>query len=164
MNDSQFIAEELHRALRGDAQGDAWHGPSVSKVLQGVTAAMASARPIANAHSIWEITLHLAGWVGEVQKRLRGGEPGLPPDGDWPEQGEGDAAWERTLQALREAHENLIAEVEAFPDVRWDEFVGVRDAPLGTDVSLRAMVHGIVQHDAYHGGQIMILKKALESH
>jgi uncharacterized damage-inducible protein DinB len=122
---------------------------------------MAAARPIADAHSLWEIVLHMAGWTGEVRQRLRGGEPGLPPDGDWPPQGEGDEAWERALQALREAHEGLMAEVGTSAAERWDETVGSLDSPLGTGVSLREMIHGIVQHDAYHAGQIVILKKAL---
>lgn len=163
MSESEFLAEEVQRALQGNAQGDAWHGPAVRKVLQGVTAARAAARPIPGAHSIWEIVLHMAGWAGEVRQRLRGGVPGLPADGDWPAQGAGDEAWERALQALREAHEGLMAEIGASAVERWGETVGTLDTPLGTGVTLREMIHGIVQHDAYHAGQIVMLKKALEA-
>ena len=49
-----------------------------------------------------------------------------------------------------------------FAEDRWSEPVGTaRDAPLGTGVSFAAMVAGLVQHDAYHGGQIGLLRKAL---
>ena len=36
-----------------------------------------------------------------------------------------------------------------------------RNRPLGTGVSYYELLHGIVQHDAYHAGQIAILKKVL---
>jgi hypothetical protein len=42
-----------------------------------------------------------------------------------------------------------------------DEPVGMtRDAPLGTGFSYYVMLHGLAQHDAYHTGQIMLLKRA----
>jgi hypothetical protein len=34
-----------------------------------------------------------------------------------------------------------------------------RDRPLGAGVSYYVLLHGIVQHDVYHAGQIAILKK-----
>ena len=49
------LEEQLERTL----EGGAWHGPSVLEVLEGVTAAQAAAHPIAGAHSIWELVLHL---------------------------------------------------------------------------------------------------------
>jgi hypothetical protein len=33
--------------------------------------------------------------------------------------------------------------------------------PLGTGVSYYELLHGIVQHDGYHAGQIAVLKKVL---
>jgi uncharacterized damage-inducible protein DinB len=36
-----------------------------------------------------------------------------------------------------------------------------RNRPLGTGVTYYELLHGIVQHDAYHAGQIAILKKIL---
>ena len=36
-----------------------------------------------------------------------------------------------------------------------------RSRPLGTGVSYYELLHGIVQHDAYHSGQIAIIKKVL---
>lgn len=53
--DLQRLEEQLERAL----EGEAWHGPSVLEILEGVTAAQAAAHPIAGAHSIWELVLHL---------------------------------------------------------------------------------------------------------
>jgi uncharacterized damage-inducible protein DinB len=45
--------------------------------------------------------------------------------------------------------------VESFRDERLDEIVG------GENYSRYVLLHGLVQHDLYHAGQIAILKKAL---
>ena len=45
---------------------------------------------------------------------------------------------------------------------RLHESVGpARDAPLGTGVTFYGMLHGLIQHDAYHAGQIVLLKRAI---
>ena len=38
-----------------------------------------------------------------------------------------------------------------------------RNPALGTGVTHRAMVHGVIQHNAYHSGQISLLRRALRS-
>ena len=60
------IIDDLKRGY----DGDAWHGPSLRKVLAGVTAEAASARPISGGHSIWEIVAHLAAWDDVVSRRI----------------------------------------------------------------------------------------------
>lgn len=60
MTEVKRISDQLQRAF----EKDAWHGPAVMEVLNGVTAQQAAARPVPNAHSIWEITLHVSGWMG----------------------------------------------------------------------------------------------------
>jgi hypothetical protein len=39
----------------------------------------------------------------------------------------------------------------------------LRDAPLGTGTSFAAMISGLIQHNAYHAGQIAIMKKVCRS-
>ena len=56
----QTIIDELKEIH----DGEPWHGPSLKEILSGVTAEQAAAKPLANAHSIWEITLHVAAWEG----------------------------------------------------------------------------------------------------
>ena len=63
---------------------------------------------------------------------------------------------------MGEAHITLAAAVARFPEARWrDKVGGERDAPLGTGVSYAAMLAGLLQHDAYHGGQVGLLRKTL---
>jgi hypothetical protein len=38
-----------------------------------------------------------------------------------------------------------------------------RDPALGTGATYRGMVNGLVQHNAYHSGQLALLRKALRT-
>ena len=152
------ITDELGRAH----DGDPWHGSSVRTLLDRVSAAQAASRPVPNAHSIWELVLHMTSWRREVSRRLRSGMADEPEAGDWPPVTDvGDAAWRRALAALDDAHEELVRAVRDFPAGRLDELVGDRrDRAMGTGVSYYVTLHGIAQHDAYHAGQISLLRKA----
>ena len=129
---------------RRSCWSDPWHGSSLGSLLREVDPQTAAAHPIVGGHSIWEVVLHLTAWTDEVARRLAGHEPAMPLAGDWPAPPEASAArWQETLDGLAER-------------------VGSeRDAPLGTGVSHEGLVQGALQHNAYHGGQIALLRKAL---
>jgi len=152
------LVVELRRAWGGGA----WHGPALSELLAGVDAAKAAARPLPAAHSIWELVLHLRSWTREVTRRLAGGAPGQPEDGDWPAVTDtSHAAWQEAVASLRAAHEDLVAHVGRLKARDLDGVVGdTASAPDGTGVTVREMLHGIAQHHAYHGGQVGLLARA----
>ena len=156
MTDRDRLLEMLDRVH----DGDAWHGPSVMSIVRGVAASDAAARPLEAAHTIGEIARHVVGWRDEVRERLPGKPPALPACGDWP--GPSAAGWTATLAELDRSHRQLREAIVALPATRWDCLVGpAREAGLGTGVSVAVMLHGIIQHDAYHAGQMALLKKAL---
>ena len=62
------IADQLRRAFYGSA----WHGPAVLELVKDVDAKAAAARPIADAHSIWELLLHIEAWDRAGLIRLSG--------------------------------------------------------------------------------------------
>ena len=157
----QTAIELLIEELRHAHDGDPWHGPSRRRVLADVDATAAARRPGGDAHGIWELVLHMRAWTNEVTRRLVEGDARLPDEGDWPPVPEPTAgAWAATLRSLDIAHEQLIEALREFPAERLDEKVGsARDAPLGSGVSYRAMLHGLAQHDAYHTGQMALIKK-----
>lgn len=152
----------MAQLFREAIAGEPWHGPSLETVLEGIDASTAAARPLEGAHSIWEIALHLTGWTREVTNRLEGAEPRTPPLGDWPETEPVDeATWDAARTDLLAAHQELMSALVRFPAAQLEKRVGVeRDAPLGTGVSYREMILGALQHDAYHAGQIALLRKA----
>lgn len=149
-NEVTRIEDQLKRAF----EGDAWHGPALQEVLQGVTAVQAAARSLAGAHSIWEIVLHVAAWEDVVRRRI-GGEPvSLSDAEDWPAvRDTGDAAWSAALERLRSGHMALRRAVAKLSDARLKEEVP------GASYTFYHLVHGLIQHDLYHAGQIALLKK-----
>lgn len=156
------LAADLERAVAGQP----WHGPSLAILLEGVTARDAAARPVANAHSMWELVLHLTAWTEEVARRLGGAAPGEPAMGDWPEvpTPADEEAWRAARAALTASHAHVLEALAACPAERLPSRVGTtEDAALGAGMSHRAMVRGLAQHHAYHGGQLALLRRALES-
>jgi uncharacterized damage-inducible protein DinB len=152
--------DQLRRSLRGPA----WHGAALLEILDDVAPGEAYARPLTDVHTIAEIAAHSLGWIEEVTARLRGGRVGLPARGDWPAQEEQDsAAWTELRILLGNAGGELDLVLATFPVDRLFETVGgeVYDPPTGSGVTYDLMLHGLAQHNAYHGGQISLLKLAL---
>ncbi|MBZ5613130.1 MAG: DinB family protein [Acidobacteriia bacterium] len=153
MAEATRIADQLCRAFGGDA----WHGDSVFEILQGVTAARAAARPIKNAHTIWELVLHIAAWDGAVMRRLGGVAVELSDAENFPPMGDAsEAAWHKTLAEVQRVHDELVKTVAALPDSRLGQIVPGKE---GAHYTFYYMLHGVVQHELYHAGQIALLKK-----
>src|SRR5262245_64982300 len=100
--------------LKNIHDGDAWHGPSLKEILSGVAAEQAAAKPLANAHSIWELTLHIAAWEDVFLRRLAGQQLDEPEEGDFPSVNDlGEEGWRRTLARFDEKNRSLIEEFSA---------------------------------------------------
>jgi uncharacterized damage-inducible protein DinB len=154
MTEIERILAQLRRAY----EGEAWHGPSVREVLAGVTAEQARARPLANAHSIWELVHHIAVWESAGRRRLEGdrAQIDISSPEDWPPADDAsEAAWEQAKASLDRGHQLLCEAVARVPESRLDE-------PIFDGMStVYVTLHGVIQHDLYHAGQIAMLKKAL---
>jgi hypothetical protein len=69
--------------------------------------------------------------------------------------GEDEAAWQAALGILDSSMEALIAAVGELPDDRlWPNLDGF-------EFNTYWLLMGVVQHNAYHAGQIGLLKKGL---
>jgi len=158
MDEIARIADQLARAF----DGDAWYGSNTLDVLRGLTPGQAAHRPIPQAHTIWEVALHVTSWNREVLRRLRTGVSRDPEDGDWPAQPTATGEnWRSTCDRLEQSFRELLGAVEAFPAERLDEVLGdARDRPLGSGVSFYVLLHGIVQHVVAHTAQMSLLKKS----
>ena len=114
------IQDQLQRAFVGGA----WHGPSVLELLADVDADKAAARPIAGAHNIWELTLHIAAWEGAALRRLSGDRAELPDKEDWPPVTDTSAAaWQQTIAILKDNNQQLQ---EAIADLAESNKCGVQ--------------------------------------
>jgi uncharacterized damage-inducible protein DinB len=151
MSESARIADQLQRAFTGVA----WHGPGLMELLADVDAATAAARPIPDAHSIWEIVLHTAAWDAVCLRRIGGEKLQVEGDLNFPPVPKPiAAAWRKAVADVKRTHDRLVRTVAALPDSR------LRDRVPGKRYDFWHMFHGVVQHELYHAGQIAILKKA----
>jgi uncharacterized damage-inducible protein DinB len=145
------IADQLRRAF----DGSAWHGPALLALLEDVDAATAAAKPFENVHSIWELVLHIAAWDGAVHRRIGGSKAQLKGRDNFPPVPRPtEANWGQAMAGVALVHEVLVNTVESLPDSRlWERVPGKK-------YDFYHMLHGVVQHELYHAGQIAILKKA----
>lgn len=150
MSELEFIIDQLKRAF----DGEAWHGPALMEILDGVDAETAAAHPIHTGHSIWELVLHLAAWERVITQRIHGQKLTLSDDENFGHVRQTtDSAWSEALQTLRRNHAELIQATSALTEKR------LNDPAPGKDHDIRFMLTGAVQHAAYHGGQIALLNR-----
>jgi len=149
------VVDQLHRAF----DGEAWHGPALMEVLEGIDAETAALRPIPGAHSIWELVLHITAWEEVVARRIQGQAATVSDEENFGHKSgqkspATDSAWRDALAKLRDTHNNLIKLAASLSETQLNEI-----AP-GKDYSLLFILLGTVQHAAYHGGQIALLRRS----
>ena len=149
------LTRQLANHIKRTVTGPMWHGPALNEVLEGVTPEMAVARPLAGAHSIWELVLHVSVWADVARARLRGERIVDPLAAeDWPPVGDPTAtAWTSAIERMRESYRGLADDVKQLDDSRLSEKI------TGLDYTVSNLLHGVIEHGTYHGGQIAILKK-----
>jgi len=154
MDEIQRIAEQV---ASGYLDG-AWPGVSVRNLFHEMPSPDAAAHPIIGGHSAWEIALHISYWHDAVRRRLSGEVVEYAPDEDWPRPSPPtDEAWRSALEGVDRAHEALVETIRTLSPERLDDVVP------GKTFSVYFMLHGVPQHDLYHGGQVMMLTKAIRA-
>ena len=147
-NESCWIADQIRRVY----DGAAWLGPNLKTILSGVTDEKAGQRPLPTAHSIREIVLHITAWLRIAQERLSASEVrDVTKEEDWPPM---SGSWQDACTELELAVTALEKAVLDFPSDRLH-----RSAPASEPQTFYVLLHGTVQHCAYHAGQIALLAK-----
>ncbi|HEY6390646.1 MAG TPA: DinB family protein [Bryobacteraceae bacterium] len=149
--ETKRIASQLRRSY----EGIAWHGRSLRELLDGMTAERAAAKPIPDAHSVWELVLHVEAWERMALTTLEG-QPfeSMTGDSDWPPVRETTAeAWQTALERLQSTTSKLIETIRSMEEAKLDEIVA------GKEFNHYFLLHGVVQHNLYHAGQIAVLRK-----
>lgn len=152
-------AVDLIRRTIQPPRGSAWHGgPTPVGALRGVDAAQARWSPNGGRQSIWRLTLHIAYWKYTIRRHLEAGDiprfprspanfPALPADPS-------EAAWQADRRLLATEHAALVAAMARLEPGMLD-----RRPPGATRWTWGEMAIGILAHDAYHTGQIQLLKR-----
>lgn len=152
MNEKKRILDQVDRAYKAHA----WCGASLLEALAGLSSVMAAKRPVKHAHSIWEIVEHVASWNEIVAWRLIGETPTVTPELNFPSVTRTTpTAWKATLRRLARTQKKFRTAVEAFPVA----MLG-RKRPK-VDHTWDVLLHGQIQHQLYHAGQIAIMRRGL---
>ena len=136
--------------------GNPWLEVTLAHTLENVTAEQANRKINPNLNTIWEIVNHLIQWRRNILRRVEG-ETVLTPDHNYfvPILDPSEAAWEQSLQSLAKSQELWNAFFESFDDSDLAKIY------VNNGHTFYEHIHGIIQHDVYHLGQIVILKKLL---
>lgn len=151
MLEIERLVDQYDRNLHGDA----WHGDSVWEILGAVRPEQAFQRLLPKAHTIWELTAHMAFWETEVCRRLRS-QPRQSEELNFPPMPQATAEnWNRVLEQFRRSNEEFRSELLKVQASQLDQ-------PLSSpEKSVYVEVNGVIQHHLYHAGQIEILRRNL---
>ena len=152
MGEVKRILEQYDHALNGGA----WHGDSVWEILGRVRPEQAFRRLSPITHSIWELVAHISFWETEVFRRLKKLPAPSEAELNFPK---APAAtpdnWNRALAGLRKSNTDFRKCLADLADSQLEE-------PLSApDKTVYVEVHGVIQHNVYHAGQIALLAKVL---
>ncbi len=146
--ESTRIADQLRRFYAGPS----WLGPSLKELVSDIDEPAARHRALPHAHTIWEIVLHITAWLKIARERLSATEDHDPsPAEDWPPIA---SSWAEALSFLESEVHTLERAILAFPEERLQDRAPAREPQL-----FYHLLHGVIQHSAYHAGQIALLKK-----
>ena len=145
------ILDQLNRAWGGPS----WTGVAIRPLLDDLTEDQSRAHPVPNAHSIIELVAHMSTWMDAVAHRLIGDTRELTTEEDWRDVTQ--LPWPTAIDELENAHSRLSDVIARLTVDDLDKIVA------GRKYNVYVMLHGVIQHNLYHSGQIAILKKALLS-
>ena len=153
---------EISQQFEHAFYGSPWHGKSAMEIIEASDPAKVFVHWIPNAHSIAELVIHLTAWAEEALSRLEGQEAGEPLRGDWPSAvNENTESWQKIKDDFRKAHNILMERIANFDEGMWEsKTIDHREGlDKGAADSYAELINGIVQHLAYHSGQIALLQK-----
>ena len=149
---------EINRIARlfSDLQhGDCWIGTNFKHALHGMDAATASRTVAGETNSIWHLVFHLIYWRTSVINRLNG-NLNPPPFSDFKLPDElNEQNWKQTLHDFESIYHLLRSTINHFKAENLE-----KPSPKESQ-TYSQLILGCLQHDAYHLGQIVIIRKAL---
>lgn len=157
MDEAKRMATLYRGVYEGDENGEAWHGPALKPLLKDVSAEQAARVPKMGTHSILQLVLHIAYWEEVVLRRFHGEVVDAPLNtlDDWPENRKlTEADWKAALARLEKSHMAMRKAIENCSDEKLAAKVPKKNHDNYT------LLHGIIDHCVYHGGQIALVKKA----
>lgn len=144
-------------SLEVTTKGSPWYGDALATALQQIPKEIVYTK-IDGANSIIEITKHLLNWYQFALERVKGSSNytlHTAEENSWTIVTAADILWEDCIKELNELYNSLIDQLSTKDDHFLDEIVPERT------YTYSFLLNGLIQHNIYHLGQILILKKML---
>jgi len=155
--------DDSHNVLRAQlADSLGWRGAHMSfdQAVKGFTRELVGTQVPGLAHTAWQIVHHIWFAQWDILEFVRNPSYESPkwPDGYWPPEGEPRpfSRWEETLGKFRS---DLKAMIDLVKDPKNDLFVPIAHGQ-GQTVFREALL--VVDHNAYHVGQLVDLRRLLD--
>jgi len=134
--------------------GSPWIDVNLVSTLSKITASQAQKKALPNANSIWEIINHLISWRINVLQRMQGKQIKTPDNNYFePVKDGSDTAWKETLHQLETTHKEWIDFLSRIETTQFENIYP------GNEMTYYEHIQGILQHDTYHLGQVVLLSK-----
>lgn len=148
--------KRLKKLLKDHFNGDPWIDVQILDSLKGITA-KAAARNINGLNSIWQIIHHMTCWRETLLQRVQGKKIPSPADNYFvPLDDTSSKAWTAAVKRLKASQKALLDYLSAGETGEMDEI------PASGNYTRYELLQGVLQHDAYHLGQIVLIKKMLK--
>lgn len=158
-----ILIKDRIQQLKDVESTDLWIDENFEKKLSQVDGTTAFERPIAEMHSIAELTSHLIEWRREVLSRLKGNPRGLEMSdaANWRTNDDlRQRGWENLLQDFHATQQDIISFLEGKDDSFMHTAYPHADSSFPHDYNY--LVTGLIHHDMYHLGQMGITIKFLK--
>lgn len=146
------INQQLSKQLLHIFEGENWPDMTIKQAIEKISFVQANKVTIASPNSIAALVHHIGYWNDIVRQRSEGKYPEVPPEnGMVIAPLKNDADWQKLIEQTRQSFIRLAEAIKNFPPEKMAE-----PSKHGGS-TIEANFHGIIQHDYYHLGQIVIL-------
>jgi|SRR6185437_10756003 len=134
--------------------GSPWIDVTIMATLKNISAEQAAKKVTPERNSIWQIVNHMIAWRENVLLRVEGNEVTAPNDNYFSQlEITSETEWQKALDRLANSQAQWINFLENFDESQFDKIYA------SNKMTYYEHIHGILQHDAYHLGQIVLLSK-----
>ncbi len=134
--------------------GRPWIDVTIMDTLKNISAEQAAKKVTPERNSIWQIVNHMIAWRENVLLRVQGNEVAAPNNNYFIAlRNTTDTEWQKAIQRFANSQDQWIRFLENFDEAQFENIYS------SNKMTYYEHIHGIVQHDAYHLGQIVLLSK-----
>jgi uncharacterized damage-inducible protein DinB len=154
-NETRAIIEGIESLLHGHP----WFGRNATEFLADFSPKDVYTRPGNSGHSACDLLWHMNSWAAFTANRIEGSrkkDVATDEKLDWRKTGPKSNNWEKGLAEFSAIHKKIIKLLREKDDEWLDNTVDFRE------YNFRYLLNGMIQHDIYHLGQIVLLGKLLK--